>query len=91
MMLVNEQIFISGGAILAGVISGILSAQLYVPLIQVGYSASSRVIPLEIISEAGDYIRLGVVIGLMLILCMGVLGVLISKIRISQALKLGED
>jgi len=36
-------------------------------------------------------VRLGVVIGLMIAVCMVALGVLISKIRISQALKLGED
>jgi putative ABC transport system permease protein len=47
--------------------------------------------PLEIISESGDFVRLGVVIGLMIVACMAILGVLISRIRISQALKLGED
>ena len=47
--------------------------------------------PLEIISESGDFVRLGVVIGVMIVLCMSILGALISRIRISQALKLGED
>lgn len=90
-MLINEQIFISGGSIAAGVVVGIVASKLYVPLIQVAYSAANKVIPLELISRTGDYVRLGVVFGVMLILCMIVLGMLISRIKISQALKLGED
>jgi len=90
-MLCNEQVFISGVSIAAGVVVGRLGSTLFVPLIQIAYSAADRVIPLEIISQSGDFVRLGVVIGLMIAVCMVALGVLISKIRISQALKLGED
>jgi len=90
-MLINEQFFISGVSIGAGVVVGQLGSALYVPLIQIAYSSADRVLPLEIISETNDYVRLGIVIGLMITVCMIVLGVLISKIRISQALKLGED
>lgn len=90
-MLVTEQIFISGSSIAMGVLIGKLSAALFTPLIQIAYSTADRVIPLEIISDSGDYLRLGMVIGVMMVLCMVILGVLISKIRISQALKLGED
>jgi len=90
-MLGIEQIFISGTSIAAGVLVGHLGADLFVPLIQIAYSSSERAIPLEIISQTSDYIRLGVVIGAMIVLCMVILGILISKIRIAQALKLGED
>jgi len=90
-MLCNEQFFISGLSIASGVVIGSIGATLYVPLIQIAYSAADRVIPLEIISEGGDYLRVGIVIGLMIVICMVVLGFLISKIKISQALKLGED
>lgn len=90
-MLINEQIFISGASICGGVLVGQLGSKLFVPLIQIAYSSADRVIPLEIISEIGDYLRLGTVIGLMILICMIVLGMLISKIKITQALKLGED
>lgn len=90
-MLINEQVFISGSAIGIGVLVGRLSSNLFIPLIQISYSAVDRSMPLEIISESGDFVRLGVVIGLMIVACMAILGVLISRIRISQALKLGED
>lgn len=90
-MLVNEQIFISGLSIAAGVLVGQIGSKLYVPLIQIAYSSADKVIPLEIISAGSDYLRLGTVIGLMIAVCMAVLAVLISKIKITQALKLGED
>jgi len=90
-MLLNEQLFISGVSIGAGVLVGLVSSKLFVPLIQIAYSAADKVLPLEIISNASDFMRLGGVIGIMLVICITILGVLISKIRISQALKLGED
>jgi putative ABC transport system permease protein len=90
-MLLNEQFFISGMAILGGVIVGRLTADLYVPLIQIAYSSAEKVIPLEIVSQSGDFLRLGIVIGAMIVICLVVLGALISKIKIAQALKLGED
>lgn len=90
-MLVNEQIFISGVSICGGILVGKISATLFVPLIQVAYSSADKVLPLEIISSSSDYLRLGAVIGMMIVVCMIVLSVLISKIKITQALKLGED
>lgn len=90
-MLVNEQFFVSGASIASGVLVGKIGAELFVPLVQIAYSAAEQVIPLEVISQMSDYMRLGVVIGVMLVLCMVILCVLISRIKISQALKLGED
>lgn len=90
-MLVNEQVFISLLSIAAGIGIGALASRLYVPLIQIAYSSSSQIIPLEIVSEGGDFARILVVLGVVMVVCLGILGVLISKIKISQALKLGED
>lgn len=91
LMLINEQFWITGVSIGAGVGVGILTSRLFVPLIQIAYSSSDQVIPLETVSEMADYVRLFSVIGVVILLCMVILGVLISKIRIAQALKLGED
>jgi len=90
-MLLIEQFFISGMAILGGVIAGRMAAKLYVPLIQIAYSSAEKVIPLEVVSQSGDFLRLGIIIGTMITICLVVLGALISKIKIVQALKLGED
>ena len=90
-MLINEQIFITGVSIGVGVLVGVLTSKLFVPLIQIAYSSADQVIPIEIVSESSDYVRLFAVIGVVILICMAILGVLISKIKISQALKLGED
>ena len=90
-MLINEQVFISLTSIALGVGAGILTSRLYIPLVQIAYASADTVIPLEIVAEGSDMARLLIVVAVMVALCMAVLGVLISRIRISQALKLGED
>ncbi len=90
-MLGNEQLFISGVSIAAGAGIGAAASHLFVPLIQMAYASSDQSLPLEIVQQASDAVRLTVVIGGMIVLCMVVLGMLISRIRIAQALKLGED
>ncbi len=90
-MLINEQIFISLVSIALGVGAGVLTSRLYVPLVQIAYASADTVIPLQIVAEPSDMAKLLIVVAVMVALCMTVLGILISKIRISQALKLGED
>ena len=91
LMLTNEQVFISGVSIAAGVGVGLLASRLYVPLVQLAYASTDTVLPLEIISQPGDMIRLLGIVALMVAVCMVIIGELIRRIRISQALKLGED
>ncbi len=90
-MLGNEQIFLSLSSIIAGALVGKLAAKLYVPLIQMAYSADSQLIPLEVVSRQSDAMQLYLVVGIVMVVCMVVLGQLIRKIKIAQALKLGED
>ncbi len=90
-MLFNEQFFISVVSIALGIGAGILTSELYVPLVQIAYASVDTVIPLEIVSHPADMIRLLAVVAFMMLACMAILGTLISKIHISQALKLGED
>ncbi len=90
-MLVNEQIFSSGLSVVIGGIIGSISSVLFVPLVQIFYSTTEQAVPLEVVSERLDMIRLFGVVGAVILLCMVILGILISRINISQALKLGED
>ncbi len=90
-MLVFEQICVSGYAILVGGIVGFISSYLFVPLIEINYAAVEQSIPLEIISSTADNIRIFVVIAIMITICLSVLSAMVSKLKIAQALKLGED
>ena len=90
-MLVSEQALVSGVAVIAGVMIGSLSSLLYVPLFQLVYSSADQPIPFRIISEASDSSKVYVILGILLLLCFAVLARLILRIKIDQAVKLGED
>ena len=90
-MLINEQIFSSGVSIVMGAALGILASRLFVPLVQIFYASTDQAVPLQVMFRTLDMIRLFSVVAIVIIICMIVLGKLISRINISQALKLGED
>ena len=90
-LLINEQLFITLTAVLIGAGVGELASRLFVPLIQISYSAAEQIIPLMIVTYTQDYLNLYGIISIMIALCLIILGVIISKIKIAQALKLGED
>ncbi len=90
-MLAAEQVLISGSAILMGVFTGAKASELFVPLLQVVYKASELIPPFRVIMERADYLKVYIIIGVMLMVAFFVLGGLISRIKMAQALKLGED
>ena len=90
-MLVNEQFFITGSSILVGILVGEVASDLYIPLIRISYAAYDEPLPMVIAASGSDIGKMFLVIGAMILISMLILGVIISKIRITQALKLGED
>lgn len=90
-MLLCEQVFISGTAVVTGTLVGFLTAKLYMPLIQMAYTAYDSALPLEVVNSYGDIGQMLAVVGVVMLSCMLILGWLISKMKITQALKLGED
>ncbi len=90
-MLINEQICSGVFSILAGMGIGKLTSDMFVPMIQTAYMAESQVLPMQLITNQGDMLRLyGVIIGVMAI-CLCVLVVLVLKLNVTKALKLGEE
>ena len=90
-MLILEQFMISGSAILAGVLIGFLASTYYIPIYSMTQSAESLKLPFRIVSEQGDYIRLYVILGMIILVGCVILANLIRKIKINNALKIGED
>ena len=90
-MLAAEQGLVSGVAILFGVILGNLASYFYVPLFQLVYSSVDQPLPFRIISDPSDAQKVYLVLGILLLVCMVFLIRLILKIKIDQAVKLGED
>jgi putative ABC transport system permease protein len=90
-MLALEQLLTSGVAILIGVAVGNLASVLFVPNFQIAFNPGSLVPPFKVIFAAIDFIRLYSIVVFMLLLGLGILSYMLSRIRVHQALKLGED
>lgn len=90
-MLVVEQLLTSGAAILIGVLTGHVTSRLFVPLFQMSFDTASWVPPFEVAFETSDTIKLYFIVSLMIILGLVILGYMVSRIKIHQAVKLGED
>jgi putative ABC transport system permease protein len=78
-------------AIVAGILVGGLTSTLFVPLLQVAYSAVSQVPPFKVISYFSDRAKLYIMVGIMLGSGLAILGNILSRIKISQAIKMGEE
>ena len=90
-MLFNEQIFSGVLSILAGVGIGTLTSKMYVPMLQIAYSAANQVLPMKLIIYTSDMVRLYGVIAAVMVICLVVLIVLVFKMNVTKALKLGEE
>ncbi len=90
-MLFYEQLLVSGAAIVVSIVIGGIASDLFVPLFQSLFNSYDAVPPFSVVPQRSDYLKIYAIVGLMLIICFGILGRIISKIKVSQALKLGED
>jgi len=90
-MLVSEQLLTSGVAVLIGLLSGRITSQWFVPLFQMSFDAKVQMLPFKIAHDPSDYVRLMVIVLFMLGVGLAVLGMRLFRIRVHQALKLGEE
>ena len=90
-MLFLEQFFCGGLSVLAGFGIGKLTSVMFVPILQKVYASAEQLLPLELISDPADLIRLIVVIALVMLTCLAVLTVMLFKMNVAKALKLGEE
>ncbi|MBQ8597873.1 MAG: ABC transporter permease [Lachnospiraceae bacterium] len=90
-MLINEQIFCGVFSVLAGIGIGKLSSEMFVPILQQAYASENQVLPMKLITDAADMYRLyGVISGAMLVALL-VLVIILFKMNVTKALKLGEE
>lgn len=90
-MLGMEQLLISFVSILAGVVIGGITCDLFVPMLEMAFSVADQVPRFRVVANAEDYQRIYTIVLGMLLIGFTALGVLISRIKMSQAIKLGED
>ena len=90
-MLVVEQIFSTLLSIFAGTGIGFLASYMFVPMLQMTYSAGNNVLTTPLMTWPSEMIRLFAVIITVIALCLLVLARIIYRSKITSALKLGED
>lgn len=89
-MLICEQILVSGSAFFMGVLIGGITTDTFIPLLRI-INSIEQIIPINIAPFRGDYLKIYVMVAVMGTISILVLGRIVSRIKISQALKLGED
>lgn len=90
-MLINEQIFSGLLSILAGIAIGNVASDMFVPILQTAYAATNQILPMQLITNPVDLLRLYSVIGIVVVVCLVVLIALVFKLNVAKALKLGEE
>lgn len=90
-MLLIEQLFAGVLSVLAGIGIGWISSKMFVPIIQLSFASATQILPLRLIIENSDLIRLYGVIALVMISALAVLITLLFRMNVTKALKLGEE
>jgi putative ABC transport system permease protein len=90
-MLAVEQLLTSGAGVLIGMITGNTASQLFVPLFQLTFDSSSQVPPFQVRFDPNDQLHLYIIVTIMIGMGLLLLGTMLSRIKIHQAVKLGED
>jgi len=91
LMLVGEQMLTSGAAIVIGVLTGNAASELFVPMFQLSFDPRTQVPPFEVTHNPQDRLQLYAIVMTMITTGLFILGYMLSRIKIHQAVKLGED
>ncbi len=91
LIMLLEQFLVSLVAIVFGVFLGTISSTIFIPMLEMVYSAYHQVPPFKIVAEVGDYVKVLGIAGIMLFSGLVFLYGLVRSINIHQVLKMGED
>lgn len=90
-MLTLEHVMTSGSAIIAGIAAGTLASRIFIPVYELFYNTGQKILPFRIVSQQTDYFKLYALIAVMLLIALSILFVVTKNVKITQAVKLGED
>ncbi len=90
-MLICEQLLVSGVAAGMGILIGKIGSTLYVPMLAINYTSAEDVIPFRVIATRGDLLRIGAILGGMLLICIVILSAMVIHQKIDRAVKMGEE
>ncbi|SDT40510.1 putative ABC transport system permease protein [Paenibacillaceae bacterium GAS479] len=90
-MLLLEQLFTAGLSIGLGVMIGKIASLLFLPFLQTTDNLSGNVPPFRVVFNSQDTLQLYVVVGLMMLIGAVLLMLHIRRLRVHQAVKMGEE
>ena len=90
-MIVIEQLLMTGTAVLAGLGIGALACRLFVPALEMVFSASAGAPPFRVIVLGSDTLKILALVLAVLALSFAFLSWFIRRLKIGSALKLGEE
>lgn len=90
-MLLLEQLLTTGLSIALGIGLGKLSSYIFLPFLQSTGESGSQIPPFQVVFEAQDTVKLYYAVAVMMIIGFGLLFMQIRKLRVHQAVKLGEE
>jgi len=91
LIMLCEQILVSGVAIVVGFVLGSVASQIFIPLLEIFYSSAEQVPVFRIVAEPSDYYKVLVITLVMVVSGLLVLARMVKSIKINQVIKLGED
>ncbi|MCM1105715.1 MAG: FtsX-like permease family protein [Blautia sp.] len=90
-MLFIEQFFSSFLAMLSGIAVGVLASRLFVPVVSLVYLPGRHNLPIRWQTDVSDFFYLAVLLAALMLAVAGMLMYMVSRLKIAQALRLGED
>ena len=89
LMLLWEHLLTTGTSVIVGTVVGAFTVRIFAPLLKIAYN--DGILPLEVLFNRGDNIKIFMVVGLMLAAGIVVLAGYIGKLKINEAVKIGEE
>nr|WP_240903785.1 ABC transporter permease [Chengkuizengella sediminis] len=90
-MLILEQALTTGAAMMMGITTGIVTSTLFVTLFQITFNPLEQVPPFQVVIDPSDQRQIYIIVSFIILIGIMILGYMLSRIKIHQALKLGED
>ncbi len=91
LMLISEQVLISGMAFGVGIVIGKIGSTMFVPLLGLNYITPTDVVPFIVMALRSDFYRILITMCGMLLICFSILSGMVIRQKIDRAIKLGED
>ena len=90
-LLAFELCFLTLISALVGIVLGVIAAQLFVPFYQLGTTIESRTPAFVVVIAWAEIGRLLLILGAMLLVTLAVTTLLLRRLRIHEAIKLGQE